>query len=67
MTYSSIVKSKPNTKKQGNEFIIDLEPKKAKSVIPNKMYNGKFDRVKYYQYISQEWKKSSFLANNKKA
>lgn len=33
----------------------------GESVLPQKKYNGKFDRVKLYQMMQKEWKKTPIL------
>ncbi len=32
-----------------------------KQILSQKQYNGKFDRVKLYQYIREEWSKTPML------
>lgn len=54
MTYSSIQKMK-NREKEG-------KPKpKIKAITDRKLYNGKVDRVKLFQMMNSEWKKSPLL------
>lgn len=55
MTYSSIqkIKNKDNEKEK-------MKPK-IKVITDRKLYNGKVDRVKLFQMMKSEWKKSPFL------
>jgi hypothetical protein len=53
MTYSSIQKMKNKEKEKPKQVI--------KAVTDRKMYNGKVDRVKLFQMMNSEWKKSPFL------
>jgi len=55
MTYSSIQKMTNNPLNKPKEKV------KNKVITDKKMYNGKVDRVKLYQMLNSEWKKTSIL------